>query len=97
MEWDEEKNKSNIKKHGISFEEAQEVFNDPNLIEYYDKANSSLDEDRYVCFGDIGNCLVIVVVYTDRQGKIRIISARKAEPIEEAKYYEHIKQTIGRN
>lgn len=95
MEWDEKKNRSNLKKHGISFEEASEVFNDPHSIEFYDEAHSTCDEDRYVCIGDIGGCVVIVVVYTDRDGRIRVISARQAEPNEKEVYYEHIKRTFG--
>ena len=97
MEWDEAKNEINIKKHGISFDEAKEVFNDPNALELYDKEHSTSEEDRYICLGSIGECLIIVVVFTDRNGNIRLISARKAEPQEEAVYYEYIKRTIGRN
>ncbi len=97
MEWDEEKNNANRIKHGISFEEAQEVFNDPNAIEFYDKLHSTEEEDRYVCIGDIGNYLLIVVIFTDRNGTTRINSARKAEPEEEVIYYEYLKKTLGRN
>lgn len=92
----EKKNAINIKKHGISFEEAEEVFNDPNSIEFYDGKHSD-DEERYICLGDIGGLIILYVVYTDRNGLARIISARKAEPKEEAVYYEHLKKTLGRN
>ncbi len=97
MEWDKNKNKENIRKHGIAFEEAKEVFNDPNAIEFYDKLHSTENEDRYICIGDIGNYLLIVVIFTDRNGVTRIISARKAEPEEEAVYYEYLKRSFGRN
>ncbi len=96
FEWDENKNKANLKKHGISFDEAKEIFNDINAIEFYDGKHSD-NEDRYICLGDIGGLIILYVVYTDRNGKSRIISARKAEPREEAIYYEHIKRTLGRN
>lgn len=92
-----DKNAINIKKHGISFVEAAEVFNDPNAIEFYDIDHSTAEEDRYQVLGDIGNCLIVLVVYTDRNGFARIISARPAEPKEEAVYYEHIKKAFGRN
>ena len=82
-----DKNAINIKKHGISFVEAAEVFID----------HSTAEEDRYQVLGDIGNCLIVLVVYTDRNGFARIISARPAEPKEEAVYYEHIKKAFGRN
>lgn len=97
VEWDEEKNRLNKEKHGLSFEEAKEALDDPNAIEFYDKEHSSLDEDRYICIGDIGNFLIVYVVYTDRKGNIRMISARPAEPVEEARYYEHLKRTFGRD
>ena len=97
MNWSERKNQINIKKHGISFSEAEEVFNDPNAIEFYDKEHSSAEEDRYVVIGSIGLFVVIVVIYTDKNNVERIISARPAEPEEETQYYEHIRRTIGTN
>ena len=50
FEWDEEKEKKNIIKHGIDFETASYVFLDPNRLEYYDKEHST-DEDRYITIG----------------------------------------------
>ena len=77
FEWDEEKNRANIRKHdGISFEMAVRVFLDENRIEKYD-ARHSIDEDRYNVIGMVENLLF--VVYTERNDDaIRIISARKA-------------------
>lgn len=97
VEWDEEKNQRNIRLHGISFDEAKEVLNDPNALEFYDKNHSTSEEDRYVCIGDIGieDCLIIFVALTDRHGITRIISARKATSLEKEVYYENIKRTIG--
>lgn len=97
MEFDPKKNKTNRRKHGITFEESAEVFNDPNALEFYDEANSSIDEDRYICIGDVGNFLIVTLAYTDRNGNVRIITARPAEPIEEKAYYENLKRTFGRN
>lgn len=50
FEWDENKNKSNRKKHSVWFEEAQQVFDDPNAILYFDKDHST-NEDRYILLG----------------------------------------------
>ncbi len=92
MEWDEEKNKINKQRHGISFEEAKEVFNDPNSIEFYDKIHSTKDEDRYICIGHTTKYLLIMTVYTDRAGNIRIISARKANAKERELYYDGLRK-----
>ena len=92
-EWDSEKDQINKRKHGLSFDEAVYVFDDPDSIEFYDKEHSNVDEDRFVCIGNIGGCLICNVVYTDRWGRIRLISARKAVPKEEATYNEHFAKT----
>lgn len=87
FEWDEEKNRANIRKHdGISFEMAVRVFLDENRIEKYG-ARHSTDEDRYNVIGMVENLLF--VVYTERNDDtIRIISARKATKEECNEYYE---------
>ena len=84
FEWDEEKEKINIKKHGISFSTAAYVFNDPNRIEYYDEKHSEF-EDRYATIGMVGK--VLTVIYTVRGDKNRIISARIATNLERSAYY----------
>ncbi len=96
MEWDSEKNKSNIIKHGISFEEAKNVFNDPNSLELYDKRHSTEDEDRYICIGHTKKYLLLTVCNTDRNGKIRIISARRANAKERSLYYERLRKNYSR-
>lgn len=74
FEWDENKNRSNKQKHGITFETAARVFLDPNLIVVSDP---ELSEERWDAIGFVGSLLF--VVYTERDNdKIRIISARKA-------------------
>ncbi|MFA7129501.1 MAG: BrnT family toxin [Sphaerochaeta sp.] len=93
FEWDEHKSQNNKKKHGFSFNEILGIFDDPNLLDWYDKEHSDEFEDRYQCIGCLEGFLVILVVLTDRHGIIRIISARKVTPKEEAKYYEYIKKT----
>ncbi|MCR4775893.1 MAG: BrnT family toxin [Saccharofermentans sp.] len=88
FEWDENKNQTNLKKHGIDFETASWVFNDAFRIEYYDNDHST-DEDRYIVIGEINyKTLVLYVSYTERSDVIRLISARKATASERRKYYD---------
>lgn len=84
FEWDEEKARINLKKHGVAFETAAKVFLDENRIEIYDEANS-IEEDRYITIGLAGE--VLFVVYTERGPKIRLISARLANARERKVYY----------
>ena len=85
FEWDEEKNAANLRKHGITFEDAVAVFDDENRIEWYDAAHSET-EDRYNTIGWVRG--VLFVVYTERRERIRMISARKATPQERSLYYD---------
>ena len=85
FEWDESKNQTNILKHGIDFDSAILVFNDPNRIEIYD-VEHSLEEDRYNTIGLVDK--VLFVVYTERKSLIRMISARPATKKEEELYYD---------
>ncbi len=82
FEWDKNKNKSNISKHGISFKTAALVFEDPNRIEFYQNRNG---EDRFVTIGMVED--ILCVVYTMRGEVHRIISARPAEDDEKEAYY----------
>lgn len=93
-EWDENNNQANIRNHGLSFEEAIEAFNDPYCVELYAEAHSTENEDRYICIGSVGSYLILFVVFTDRNGNTRIISARKATSDEEEFYYENIRRTF---
>jgi uncharacterized DUF497 family protein len=84
--WDEEKNKVNIKKHGVSFEQAVNVFYDERKLEKYDTAHS-IFEDRSIVIGQAkGNVLFVVNTEMDKE-TIRIISARKANKKERGAYY----------
>ena len=91
VEWDTAKAASNKKKHkargiSLSFQEAEEVFFDPYAIEFFDAENSTLEESRFKVLGRIKRQVVIVAVYTPRNGKSRIISARYASPKERQVY-----------
>ena len=85
FEWDMEKNKANLKKHGVAFEMAAKVFLDEKRIERYDAEHSSINESRYKTIGMVGK--VLTVIYTERKTAIRIISARLAEKEEIDEYY----------
>lgn len=87
FEWDEEKAKANLRKHGMSFDEATTVFIDPFSITIPDP-HHSMDEQRYVDIGSSEKGHVLVVVYTERGASIRIISCRKATPSECKRYEE---------
>lgn len=87
FEWDENKNQANIKKHGISFEEATSVFNDDQALIINDEIHS-LIEDRFVLIGFSFkyNLLVVCHCYRENDSIIRIISARKATKKESEEY-----------
>ena len=86
FEWDEDKEAKNIKKHKINFREAKTVFNDPLAITVFDTHHSD-DEDRFADIGRSEQGHLLVVSYTERGLRIRIISCRAAEPMER-KHYE---------
>ena len=85
FEWDENKNNINKAKHGVSFENATRVFLDENRVEIYDDKNSKENEDRFITIGKAGKLLY--VVFTEREDRTRIISARLAEKKEKETYY----------
>ena len=86
FEWDPQKAKSNMNKHGVSFEEASTAFNDPLSLTIDDPLHST-DEDRMVLIGMSYKNRVLVVVHTEKGDNIRIISARKGTK-KERRYYE---------
>ena len=77
FEWDPKKAAHNLKKHGVSFQEAGTVFGDPLAITYFDPDHSK-DEDRFLTFGHSETGRLLVVSHTDRDEQTRIISARLA-------------------
>ena len=86
FEWDEDKAKANIKKHGISFEDATALFDDPLLWERYDQSHSSIEESRYFGIGQIDGFVIVASCYTSRDGRIRFINARRATSKEKKDY-----------
>ncbi len=89
FEWDSEKEKANIKKHGVTFEQASYVFADPFALNKFDEENS-IEEDRWVLLGKSINEALLVVVHTfkddDNIEYVRIIRARKATNNEQQSY-----------
>jgi uncharacterized protein len=85
FEWDESKAKVNTRKHGVTFEEASTVFADPLSVTIYDPVHSE-DEDRYIALGESHRRRLLVVVFTDRGDRIRLISARVATRRERKDY-----------
>ncbi len=85
--WDDRKNKTNQKRHSVSFEEAQTVFFDENAIEYFDP-DHSVDEDRFLMLGLSSRLRVLIVSHASskRGTEIRLISARKATQKEQKRY-----------
>ena len=90
FEWDKRKEKANIKKHGVSFDEAGTVFYDENTIQFFDPDHSE-DEDRFILLGMSFKLRILVVCHCFRESETvdRIISARKADGDEENEYWRH--------
>lgn len=88
FEWDRTKAERNLRKHGVSFEEAATVFGDPLSRTIEDPLHSA-SEDRFVTVGESFRQRVLVVVHTDRDDRIRIISSRVATQRERKSYEEN--------
>ena len=87
FEWDENKAAVNLSKHGISFEEAKTVFDDPLYVDFYDPDHSD-EEERYIIVGESQPGNLLIVSYTERADFIRLISARKVTRVEREVYEE---------
>jgi uncharacterized DUF497 family protein len=95
FEWDDAKNASNLQKHGISFEEAIHIFAGPVLTRTDHHHESG--ELRELSFGLLGGIVVLAVAHTDRNGKTRIISARKATAKERKAFHDYLEKALGRD
>jgi uncharacterized protein len=85
FEWDPDKERSNLERHGVDFTEAATVFGDPLELTISDP-DHSLGEFRFLSIGHSARNHVLVVSYTERGDRIRIISARTASPKERRQY-----------
>ena len=89
FEWDEVKNQSNIHKHGVSFETAKRIFE--GLVVTWIDRRKDYGEVRYISIGQVEPAALIVVAHTNRNGRIRLISARPASRKERQAYHEQIR------
>ena len=87
VEWDEKKNRLNQKKHKVSFEEAATIFADP-LESAIADPDHAFSEFRFLSIGESFKRRLLVVSYTERDNKIRIINARKPTKLERRAYKE---------
>ncbi|MFZ3065543.1 MAG: BrnT family toxin [Nitrospirota bacterium] len=92
FEWDPNKNRKNIKTHGISFDEASTAFRDTLSLTISDPLHSN-EEERQILIGNTSKNRLLVIVHTERGDKIRIISARKAGKKERKQYEENAKRS----
>jgi uncharacterized protein len=94
FEWDAEKNKTNIRKHGIDFSDAWQIFEHPLFVWHDDRFDYG--EDRYIGIGMLNNMTVVLAAFVEKDiGTIRVISMRKAKKHEREKYEEAVKNGLG--
>ena len=85
FEWDEAKASENLRKHKVTFDEGKTIFSDPFLLTCPD-LDSSETEERFINIGLSARNRILVLIHTQRRGKIRIISCRKATKSERKNY-----------
>lgn len=85
-DWDKNKAVANLPKHGVSFEEAKTVFDDPLYVDFYDP-DHSFGERRFILLRESAHGRLLFVSYRERNNNIRLISAREAT-LSERKAYE---------
>jgi len=88
FEWDDKKARANLRKHGVSFDEGATIFNDPLIATMPDTVHSA-SEARFLALGMSIMGRLLVVIFTERNERIRLISCRKATKAE-IKNYENI-------
>ena len=89
FEWDEAKAIANLRKHGVTFNEASTVFNDPFYVVFADPDHSE-DEERFIIVGVSTSGILLVVSFSQRRKNIRLISARLATRTERKSYEQEI-------
>jgi uncharacterized DUF497 family protein len=89
FQWDRRKNRTNQRKHGLSFEDASRLFTTGEaVLEIFDSEHS-VDEDRFIAVGRIGIGVIVVVFTEPEDDVVRIVSARRATKVERALYESH--------
>lgn len=93
FEWDPAKDRSNRRKHGLSFDEAQRLFESGvDYLEIFDADHSEL-EDRFIAIGPVARGIVVVVYTESEEGRVRIIGSRRATKREQDLYRAHTGRT----
>jgi len=92
FEWDDDKNRQNIEKHGLSFRQAAKIFDGFTISRVDDRQDYG--EKREISIGLLGKVIVIVVVHTERNGSCRLISARQANRKEREHYEQEIQKAL---
>ena len=87
FECDEEKAEANVAKHGVSFEEAKTIFDDPLYVDFYDPDHSQ-DEHRYIMIGLSNQGRLLIASYAGRNDTVRLINARQVTRSEREAYEE---------
>ena len=95
FEWDEDKNQSNIAKHGFDFNDAGSIFDFPMLVDIDQR--QVYGEERWVGIGLLGDTLVVIVYTEPADDVIRVISLRKALKHERKYYEEYLADELGSN
>ena len=88
FEWDERKAAADLSRHGVSFDEAKAVFDDPLYVDFYDPDHSD-DEHRYIIMGQSQRGRLLIVSYTERENVVRLISAGEVTRGEREAYEEN--------
>jgi len=87
FDWDEQKAAENLLKHGVSFDEAETVFDDPLYVDFFDP-DHSIREYRFIIMGESAHGRLLMVSYTERGDLTRLISARELTLAERKRYEE---------
>ena len=87
FEWDGQKAVKNLSKHGVTFDEAKTIFDDPLYIDFHDPDHSD-EEERHLIIGESRRGRLLIVSYTEREDTARLISARETTPAERKDYGE---------
>ena len=93
FEWDKQKNKANIEKHGLDFADAHKVFESPMLVKINDRKDYG--EDRWIGIGLMDTRVVVIVFTEPKENDIRVISFRKATTDERKHYEQAYKDEFG--
>ena len=92
FEWDEKKNRANLKKHGVDFNDAVRAWHDPERLDLFDVEHSSDTEIRWIFLGAVAGVVLFVVETEPYEETVRIISARRALKPEQEAYYANSSQ-----